>query len=220
MANYSQSEENYIKAIYHLQTVKEPVNTNDLAEYLKAKPASITDMLKKLKQKKLITYTAYYGCSLTTTGKSTAIQIIRRHRLWEYFLSEKLGFSWDEVHDVAEELEHVSNEKLVTKLDAFLGFPKFDPHGDPIPNNVGIITTEQQTLLSEIPETQSGTVTQIVNQSKTALEMLKNKGISIGTVIKVIQKFPFDQSMEIKAGRQNNTLLTRELAKNIYIKSL
>ncbi|MBK7099083.1 MAG: metal-dependent transcriptional regulator [Sphingobacteriales bacterium] len=134
MLNYSRTEENYIKAIYHLEAGKNSVSTNELAESLQTKPASITDMLKKLKKKKLVSYRAYYGCKLTNEGKQLALMIIRRHRLWEYFLSLKLDFSWEEVHDVAEELEHVSSEKLINKLDAYLGFPRFDPHGDPIPD--------------------------------------------------------------------------------------
>jgi DtxR family Mn-dependent transcriptional regulator len=131
MLNFSTSEENYLKTIFHLQTKDENVSTNELAEKLKAKPASITDMMKKLKTRKLVNYQPYQGFRLTPEGKKVALSIIRRHRLWEYFLAEKLKFSWDEVHEVAEQLEHVSSKKLIDKLDEYLGSPKFDPHGDP-----------------------------------------------------------------------------------------
>ena len=133
MLNYSTSEENYIKAIFHLQGGEATVTTNELARELKTKPASVTDMMKKLKIKKLLHYQPYRGFRLSSEGSKVALGIIRRHRLWEYFLSEKLKFSWDEVHAIAEHLEHVSSKKLIDKLDEFLGFPRTDPHGDPIP---------------------------------------------------------------------------------------
>ena len=220
MLNYSQTEENYIKAIYHLQMSEEAVSTNNLAEALETKPASVTDMLKKLQKKKLVKYRAYYGCSLTAQGEKTALTIIRRHRLWEYFLSQKLGFNWNEVHDVAEELEHVSSEKLINKLDAFLGFPRFDPHGDPIPDQEGNIVTEQQFNLTELIENKPGKVTQIMNQSAPVLEMLQQKKISLGTKVEVLQKFPFDGSLEIRTDNKNQTHITKELAKTIFLKSL
>lgn len=135
--NFSTSEENYMKAIFHLQQENSTVTTNRLAALLNARPASITDMMKKLKTKKIVHYRPYRGFRLTTEGNKIALGIIRRHRLWEYFLSEKLKFTWDEVHDIAEDLEHVSSKKLIDKLDAFLGYPRFDPHGDPIPDHPG-----------------------------------------------------------------------------------
>ena len=137
MLNYSTSEENYIKAIYRLQGSDGTVSTNALANALRTKPASVTDMMKKLKAKKLLHYQPYQGFRLSQEGSRVALGIIRRHRLWEFFLAEKLRFSWDEVHEVAEELEHVSNKKLIDKLDEFLGFPRVDPHGDPIPDASG-----------------------------------------------------------------------------------
>src|SRR5690242_15745655 len=131
MLNYSTSEENYIKTIYRLQRQDGTVGTNEVAQELKTKPASVTDMMKKLKGKKLLNYQPYQGFRLTGEGSKVALGIIRRHRLWEFFLAEKLKFSWDEVHEVAEDLEHVTNKKLIDKLDEFLGFPRVDPHGDP-----------------------------------------------------------------------------------------
>ncbi len=220
MLNYSRTEENYIKAIYHLEAGKDSVSTNDLAESLQTKPASITDMLKKLKKKKLVSYQAYYGCRLTLEGKQLALMIIRRHRLWEYFLSQKLDFSWNEVHDVAEELEHVSSEKLINKLDAYLGFPRFDPHGDPIPDEKGAIANDKLISLNNQPENKPCIVSKIGNQSVSILEMLEQKNIAIKTRLEIIKKYPFDGSMEVKVGRSRTTILTKELAHNIFIKEV
>ncbi len=218
MDNFSTAEENYLKTIYHLQQTAETVSTNDLAAALGTAPASITDMLKKLSKKGLVSYKAYYGCHLTAPGTDKAIGIIRRHRLWEYFLSQKLGFSWEEVHEVAEELEHVSNEKLILKLDEFLGFPRTDPHGDPIPDAKGKMVQQQQISLASLPEKKAAVVTQIGNQSPEVLEMLDEKNIAIGTRIQVIKKYPFDESMEIKTDNRHQSHITRELSQNIFIK--
>ena len=151
MMNYSISEENYIKTIFHLQKKEGTVTTNELAKELKTSPASVTDMMKKLKAKKLLNYQPYQGFRLTADGSKVALGIIRRHRLWEFFLAEKLKFTWDEVHEVAEELEHVSNKKLIDKLDAYLGFPKKDPHGDPIPDASGKIESGKNIRLPDVP---------------------------------------------------------------------
>src|ERR1044072_9763558 len=148
MLNYSTSEENYIKTIYHLQSAPNSVSTNALAEKLSTKPASVTDMMKKLKTKKLLHYQPYQGFRLSNEGKKVALDIIRRHRLWEYFLAEKLKFTWDEVHAVAEDMEHVSSKKLIDKLDEYLGYPQFDPHGDPIPDSLGKMKIHQQISLA------------------------------------------------------------------------
>lgn len=219
MANYSFTEENYIKAIYHLQSSKTTVTTNELAEVLKTKPASVTDMIKKLKRKKLVNYKPYYGCGLTGNGRSLALLIIRRHRLWEYFLHEKLGFAWDEVHDVAEELEHVGSVKLINKLDAFLGFPRVDPHGDPIPEADGTVAEIQYSYLADADINTTATIAQIKQQSPALLDILKQKKISIGSIITVLRKFDFDSSMEIKVTKYT-VHITKELAENILIKNL
>src|ERR1043166_603760 len=150
MLNYSASEENYIKTIFHLQQQDGTVTTNELASELNTRPASITDMMKKLRSKKLVHYRAYKGFHLTNEGRKVALGIIRRHRLWEYFLAEKLKFKWDEVDAVAEDLEHVSSKKLIDKLDEYLGYPKFDPHGDPIPDSFGKMKNNQQVPLAAL----------------------------------------------------------------------
>jgi len=217
MLNFSTSEENYLKTIFHLQTKEDNVSTNELAEKLQAKPASITDMMKKLKTRKLVNYQPYQGFRLTPEGKKVALSIIRRHRLWEYFLAEKLKFNWDEVHEIAEQMEHVSSKKLIDKLDEYLGYPKFDPHGDPIPDTNGKMETGKQVNLSELPVDKPAKVCFIANQTELLMEHLDQKKINIGASIVVQRKFSYDDSLEIKL---DNKLLTisGQLAKNIFVK--
>ena len=218
MLNYSTSEENYIKAIFHLQHADGTVTTNELAAELKSKPASITDMMKKLKAKKLVHYQAYHGFRLTNEGKKVALIIIRRHRLWEFFLAEKLKFNWDEVHAVAEDLEHVSSKKLIDKLDEFLGFPRFDPHGDPIPDNNGRVETSKQVCLQNLPVNKPAMVCHVSDQSSEMLELLSHKKIAIGTRLEVKRKFSFDNSLEIKIRQQPSINISEQLSKNIFAK--
>jgi DtxR family transcriptional regulator, Mn-dependent transcriptional regulator len=214
--NYSVSEENYLKAIYHLQEDGGTVTTNALAEKLHTKAASVTDMMKKLSAKGLLNYLPYYGFSLSSDGKRTAIFIIRRHRLWEYFLSQKLGFSWEEVHLLAEELEHVSSKKLIDRLDEFLGFPSYDPHGDPIPDSKGKMAQRNNLPLVLLPKNKPAVVCQVTNQSGEMLELLKHKNIGIGTKLEVKKHFPFDQSFELKIKTKTVTI-SEQLAKNIFV---
>ncbi|HEY0355013.1 MAG TPA: metal-dependent transcriptional regulator [Flavisolibacter sp.] len=215
--NYTTSEENYLKAIFHLQAEGGTVTTNELAESLQTKPASVTDMMKKLNAKKLLNYKPYYGFSLSTEGKKIALNVIRKHRLWEYFLAEKLRFGWNEVHEMAEELEHVSNKKLIDKLDEFLGFPGFDPHGDPIPDSKGKIRSVDKVSLDEFPLNQVGEVCQVTNQTEEMLELLQHRQIGIGTRIEVKKRFSFDQSLEIKV-RNNVYTISQQLAKYLFVK--
>jgi DtxR family Mn-dependent transcriptional regulator len=217
MLNYSTSAENYIKTIFHLQNGQNTVTTNALAEKLNTKPASVTDMMKKLKSKKLLHYQPYQGFRLSHEGKKVALDIIRRHRLWEYFLAEKLKFKWDEVHIVAEDLEHVSSKKLIDKLDEYLGYPKFDPHGDPIPDSLGKMENSQQVNLVELPINKMAEVCRVINQSEELLELLQHKKISIGTKLEVKRKFSFDHSIEIKLRQQPAFSISEQLAKNIFV---
>lgn len=214
--NFSISEENYLKTIYHLQEEGDTVSTNAVAEKLSTKAASVTDMTKKLSTKGLLDYTPYYGFSLTGEGKKTALLIIRRHRLWEFFLSQKLNFSWAEVHPLAEELEHVSSKKLIDRLDEFLGFPAYDPHGDPIPDTKGRLVVRNNLSLSLLPKNKPADVCQVTNQSAEMLELLRHKDIGIGTRLEVKRHFPFDQSIELKIKTKTVTI-SDQLAKNIFV---
>ena len=215
--NFTTSEENYIKSIYHLQKDTDTVNTNSLAAEMQTSAASVTDMLKKLQRKKLLQYERYKGFKLNETGKKVALGIVRKHRLWEYFLVEKLGFAWDKVHPIAEELEHISSDELIKRLEQFLGNPSFDPHGDPIPDRNGKIPVIKQLNLSSLPVKQQATVSSVSNQTPQMLEMLRHYHIGIGTAITVLKHFEFDGSLEIKVLKQPACILSEQVAKNVFV---
>jgi len=215
--NFSISEENYIKGIYHLQSQSGLVNTNALARELNTKAASVTDMLKKLKDKKILQYERYHGFKLNDNGNRIALIIIRKHRLWEYFLVAKLGFDWDKVHAIAEELEHVSSAELIKRLDNYLGTPKIDPHGDPIPDMNGKLPVIKQINLYGLPVNVPAVVSSVSNQSIQMLEMLKHYGIGIGSKIRVNKVFDFDGSLEVKLSKQAACIISEQVAKNIFV---
>ena len=214
---YSSSKENHLKAIFHLQEANGNVTTNELAAALQTRPASVTDMLKKLKEQKLLLYEKYKGFRLSSEGRKVALQIILKHRLWEYFLVEKLQFGWDEVHDVAEELEHISSKKLIDQLDAFLGFPKKDPHGDPIPDSNGKLTIPRQVDLLHLPLQLVAEVSGIGDQSAEMLELLSHKNIQIGSKLEIRKKFAFDNSLELKIKNHQPITISEHVAKNIFV---
>ena len=218
--NFSITEENYIKAIYHLQQATGSVTTNELSARLATTPASVTDMLKKLKAKNLLHYEPYKVFYLNSSGNKIALNIIRRHRLWEFFLVEKLAFGWNEVHEVAEELEHVGSKKLIDRLDLFLDFPKFDPHGDPIPDSQGNMSIVQQVCLAELPTGKHAQVTSVSNQSTDLLELLSHKHLKIGARLEVMAKFGFDSSLELKIKDQQTVNISEQLARVLFVKML
>lgn len=212
------TEENYLKAIYHLSHGGvDPVLTNDLADSMKTKAASATDMVKKLATKKLISYQKYYGANLTAKGKSDALIVIRKHRLWETFLVQKLDFTWDEVHEVAEQLEHIQSKTLIEKLDAFLGFPKTDPHGHPIPDSTGKIKEVKQVNLSEFPAKTKCVVRAVKNGSPSFLQYLSKIGIRIGVLLNIVDKIDFDGSLEISIDNKKRIFISREAAENLLV---
>lgn len=212
------SEENYLKAIYHLAVISNAdVSTNAIAEMMETKASSVTDMLKKLADKDLVHYKKYQGVSLTTAGKLAAKMIVRKHRLWEVFLVEKLDFSWDEVHDIAEQLEHIKSEKLINKLDDFLGNPAEDPHGDPIPNANGEIFKIDKQLLSELGVDQIGICVGVKDTSSDFLKYLDKQGISLGSSIAIVSKESFDLSLKIKVKDQELTISSK-IASNLFVK--
>jgi DtxR family Mn-dependent transcriptional regulator len=217
---YTVSEENYIKAIYHLQQHARNVTTNELAERLQTKPASVTDMLKKLKAKKLLEYERYYGVKLTADGRKLALEIIRRHRLWEYFLVNTLQFGWDEVHEIAEQLEHVQSSSLANKLDAFLNHPRFDPHGDPIPDSKGKMEQQPQVSLEQLPVGGQAVICAVGSQQTALLEMLRQKKLQLGTPVKLVQRFSYDNSVEISIKGQPAFSISEQLAKQLFVKQV
>ncbi|MEN9981154.1 MAG: hypothetical protein RL542_941 [Bacteroidota bacterium] len=212
------SEENYLKAIYHLSTFDEAeVSTNAIAEMMDTKASSVTDMLKKLAEKELVYYKKYQGTSLTEKGRLMAKMIVRKHRLWEVFLVEKLDFTWDEVHDVAEQLEHIRSEKLIDKLDDFLGHPTEDPHGDPIPDGNGKMITVDKLLLSEAKENQEVICVGVKDTSAEFLQYLDRQGIALGSKIKIVAIEPFDLSVIIKID-EKQVIVSDKTATNLYVK--
>lgn len=212
------SEENYIKVIYHLSLVSpKGVNTNAIAGMLDTKASSVTDMLKKLSEKELVAYQKYQGVTLTEKGFYSAKMIVRKHRLWEVFLVDKLNFSWDEVHEIAEELEHIKSEKLINKLDEFLGFPSFDPHGDPIPNAKGELVKIDKLLLSEAILNTDYVCVGVKNSSVEFLQYLDKQNISLGSTIKVVSKEEFDSSLTIILN-SNTISISNKIAENLFIK--
>ncbi len=215
---FSLSEENYLKAILHLQkTSKSGVNTNALAKEMQTKASSVTDMVKKLSEKDLVIYKKYQGVYLSDSGRKTALQIVRKHRLWEVFLVDKLSFSWDEVHEVAEQLEHIKSDKLITELDKFLEYPKRDPHGDPIPDAKGDFHVANKTLLSNLSKGERGTLVGVKDTSSEFLKYLDKNNIALGKTIEVLDKEEFDESMLIQT--EGKSLRVSPLvAVNIYIK--
>ena len=215
----SNSEENYIKGIYRLSGhQKDWVNTNELAGSMGIKPSSVTDMVQKLALKKLVQYQKYKGVKLTKSGQTLALKVIRKHRLWEVFLKEKLGFDWDEVHDIAEQLEHITSAELVKRLDAFLNFPKYDPHGDPIPDAEGNIRKTERSLLSELAKNEGGKIVGVNDSSPAFLKFLDSKHLGLGSEIKVSEVHDFDQSMDIKIkGVTGSTNVSREVTSNLFL---
>ncbi|MGE6219541.1 metal-dependent transcriptional regulator [Nubsella zeaxanthinifaciens] len=212
----SYTEENYLKIIYHLSEISNPVLTNAIAERIQTKAASVTDMIKKLSDKELVNYVKYQGVTLTEKGKTTAINIVRKHRLWEVFLVDKLNFKWDEVHDVAEELEHIQSNLLVERLDEFLDFPRVDPHGDPIPDKNGNFAELAFIKLSKLKPTDKGTITGVSEHSSTFLKHLEKLGLTLGKRIEIIEVLEFDGSVELLVESQK-TNISREVAKHILI---
>ena len=212
------SEENYLKTIYHLTTfLNTEVSTNAIAEKMETKASSVTDMLKKLSDKELVNYKKYQGVSLTASGRLEAKMIVRKHRLWEVFLVEKLDFSWDEVHDVAEQLEHIKSEKLINKLDDFLGNPTEDPHGDPIPDAEGNIIKVEKQLLSEIGIAKRTICVGVKDTSPEFLQYLDKQKIALGSTIEILSKEDFDASLHLKVNNQE-LIVSSKIAGNLYVK--
>ncbi|RWW99976.1 metal-dependent transcriptional regulator [Flavobacterium cerinum] len=212
------SEENYLKVIYHLSLAStKGVTTNAIANVMESKPSSVTDMVQKLAEKELVIYRKYQGVELTDQGRFMALMIVRKHRLWEVFLVDKLDFSWDEVHDVAEQLEHIKSEKLTNKLDEFLGFPTEDPHGDPIPDKEGKIAKIEKQLLSEIPAGRRAICVGVKDSSSTFLQYLDKQQIALGSTLEVVSKEDFDLSLTLRVDNKEVTV-SNKIAGNLFVK--
>lgn len=211
-------EENYLKAIYHLSDGgKNAVSTNSLAETMNNKAASVTDMIKKLSTKQVISYEKYKGVNISQKGKSEALYVIRKHRLWETFLVEKLGFSWDEVHEVAEQLEHIKSPLLIEKLDLFLDHPSVDPHGHPIPDKNGKIQEIKQIPLSTCQLNKKYKVQSVKDGSPAFLQYLDKLGIYIKASLVIKERIDFDNSLELIIDNKNKVFISQVAAENLLV---
>lgn len=214
---YTLAEENYLKTIFHLeQEHKKEVSTNAIAETMNTKASSATDMVQKLADKGLVNYRKYKGARLSKEGEKAAIRVVRKHRLWEVFLVEKLNFQWDEVHHIAEQLEHIESDELINRLDKFLGHPDYDPHGDPIPDKNGNIKSAEKKLLSELQKGNKGQLVGVRETSTQFLQFLDKRNIAIGAEIKVLGREFFDGSMVIQVKREQ-FFISKKIADNLYI---
>ncbi|ALW87366.1 iron-dependent repressor [Hymenobacter sedentarius] len=216
----SHTEENYLKAIYKLAEAEPDtagVSTNRIAAALDTRAASVTDMLRRLADKGLLAYERYRGVQLTTEGQRVALLTIRKHRLWEVFLVQQLGFNWDEVHEVAEELEHVQSPLLMRRLDAFLGFPALDPHGDPIPAEDGAMRRPAHRLLADLEVGDRGTLAAVKNTTAPFLQYLDKVGLQLGALVEVLDKVGFDNSFEIRINRERTALISAEVSCNLFV---
>lgn len=218
----SYTEENYLKALFYLtdkanDEEQRKAGNNELALHLNVKPATVNDMLKKLKQKKLIDYEKYGKINLTEKGRKIAVSIVRKHRLWETFLCEKLGFNWDEVHELAEQLEHIQSDVLIDRLDEYLNFPKADPHGDPIPKRDGFVPRITSTLLSAIESGKSCKVIAVKDTSASFLQYLQKLSIGVGTSLKVKEIIAFDESVIIQIDKKNTIQVSKKFADSLLV---
>jgi DtxR family Mn-dependent transcriptional regulator len=213
------TEENYLKALLQITLEdegKSVAGTNELAATLRVKPATATDMLKKLKDKKLVDYEKYGKISLTGPGRKHATEVVRKHRLWETFLFQKLSFTWDEVHEVAEQLEHIQSQKLIDRLDEFLEYPEFDPHGDVIPSANGELRIAFKKTLAEIGEGQSCKMVAVKDNTADFLQYVAKVGLSINDKIKVISRESYDALLTIEVnGAISN--VSQKFAENILV---
>jgi DtxR family Mn-dependent transcriptional regulator len=212
------SEENYLKCIFRLsQEAGNKITPTAIAETLTHNAASVVDMIKKLKEKKLIEYNKTTGVKLSEKGYKAALLIVRKHRLWEVFLLDRLGYSWEEVHDIAEQLEHIQHIELADRLDKYLGYPAYDPHGDPIPQVNGKMAKTFKTALIEIKEKESYQVVGVKDSSNSFLQYLQKLKIGIGTKVTLVEKIPFDESIVINIDNRNKISVSRKFAENILV---
>lgn len=216
------TEENYLKAIYTVQyrEDKGEVSVNEIADRMQTRPATVTDMLRKLSEKELIEYEKYKKLKLSPSGLKVALEIVRKHRLWETFLHDKLNFSWDEVHEVAEQLEHIHSQKLTDRLDAFLEYPKFDPHGDPIPDAKGELPEASTLRLADAKLNKTYMIVAVKDTSSSFLQQLEKMDLAIGSTVAVTERMPYDNSNMIQTAKQKQLMLSEKIAANLLVKTV
>jgi DtxR family transcriptional regulator, Mn-dependent transcriptional regulator len=214
----SQTEENYLKALLKItfDNGSNEVGTNELATLLAVRPATVNDMLKKLKEKELVDYEKYGKITLTTIGNKRAVEVLRKHRLWETFLYQKFNFTWDEVHDVAEQLEHIQSAKLIDQLDKFLDYPEFDPHGDPIPNKKGEINIFYKKTLADVQVGYRCKMVAVKDNSSSFLQYVVKVGLGINNEINIISIQEYDALLVIEVNGLKSSV-SQKFAENIFV---
>ena len=218
MESLSHTEENYLKAIFKIcEKSNKSASTNAIAKQMNTSAASVTDMIKRLSEKDLVNYERYRGVTMTDTGQRIATSLIRKHRLWEVFLVEKLDFSWDEVHDIAEQLEHIQSEELIERLDEYLEFPRFDPHGDPIPDADGVFTFRKQILLGEMTENEEGVIVGVQDHTSDFLQYLDRMQLTLGTEIRLLERYAYDDSVKILLSNEKEIVISKKVSQHLFI---
>ncbi|MEZ5040070.1 MAG: metal-dependent transcriptional regulator [Saprospiraceae bacterium] len=218
MESISQTEENYLKAIYKIaERDDKPASTNAIASSMNTSAASVTDMIKRLSEKDLVNYERYRGVTMTKEGQQIATHLIRKHRIWEVFLVDKLAFSWDEVHDIAEQLEHIQSLELINRLDEYLDFPRFDPHGDPIPDEDGVFTFRKQVILAEMSEGEAGIIVGVQDHTSHFLKYLDQMALTLGTTIKLMERYPYDDSIKLLVGGQKELVISKKVSQHLFV---
>ena len=218
MTAFSHTEENYLKAIFKIcEKEDKAASTNAISSEMNTSAASVTDMLKRLAEKELIHYERYRGVTLTPSGNRIATMLIRKHRLWEVFLVDKLEFSWDEVHEIAEQLEHIRSPKLVERLDRYLGHPKFDPHGDPIPDQDGKFTYRKQILLADMAQGSKGIVVGVYEHSPAFLQYLDQLGLVLGANVRILERYDFDESLRLIINDGKEWTVSKKVSQNLFL---
>jgi DtxR family transcriptional regulator, Mn-dependent transcriptional regulator len=218
MEHISQTEENYLKAIFKIsEKTGKTASTNAIAKVMETSAASVTDMVKRLTKKKLVHYEKYKGVTLTEQGHTTATHLVRKHRLWEVFLVEQLQFSWDEVHEIAEQLEHIKSAELVERLDDYLNYPKFDPHGDPIPDADGNFTFRKQVLVADLSAGEDGVVVGVQDHSPAFLQYLERLELTLGAELTLLERFEYDESVRIQLASGEEQVLSKKVAQNLFV---
>ena len=217
----SQTEENYLKAIYKItEREGKSASTNAISTAMNTAAASVTDMVKRLATKNFVNYEKSKGVTLTNEGGRLATLLIRKHRIWEVFLCEKLGYTWDECHELAEELEHIQDDDLINRLERYLGNPKFDPHGDPIPDSAGNFAVRQQVLMSEMRAGDCGVVVGVQEHSTAFLQFLDRQMMNLGARIEVLEVFEFDDSMKLRLNGESDLIVSSRVCQNLFLKKI
>lgn len=212
------TEQEHIKQIYlSLAESMATMHTRELAEMVGSRPASVTDMIKKLAKKQLIIYKKSHGFSLTAEGKREALQVIRRHRLWELFLGEKLGIDWKEIHEIANQLQSITTGMLIDHLEAYLGFPVYDPHGEVIPDAAGHLPLTDRMEIYDLKVNQEATVAGFRDSGKAFLEYIEKMKLLIGAKMMILSLVEYNQSLEIKVNNKDTFIISKETAQKIYV---